>query len=585
MNAGGLLDRHDAVAFIFDCEDDTPARTACAYAPLESTVDPSLPSLYFAACDSTRVSSLLHSISTHKTTKSSVSRAIVPLPLDSLVSPNLVSAVSVPSLGDIDKSPANSYTFAQEPKPKQTKKYKPVAKKIRPIATTLPAHFRIRRNIIGDPLSTMPELARVPPPFIPTGRYTQERRDRLHQDHAAILWPAELGLVDDFMCKHNRAFAWDDSERGRFRSDFFPPVEFPVVAHTPWVLKNIPIPPGLYNEVCAIIKEKIDAGVYEPSNSSYRSRWFCVLKKDGKSLRLVHSLEPLNAVTIQHSGVPPIPEHLAEQFAGRACGAALDLFVGYDEREIAESSRDLTTFQTPFGAHRLVTLPMGWSNSVPIFHEDVTYILQPEIPHLTIPYVDDVPVKGPRDTYQDADGVYETIPENPGIRRFVWEHFQGLNRVVTRMEYCGGTFSGKPSKLWLIAFEFFVVGHWCTREGRLPDRDRIAAVQNWINCRDLSEVRAFLGTVGVGRHFIKNFAKRAHALQKLTRKDVPFEFGEEQRLAMEDLKSALLESPALRAIDYESEHPVILAVDTSRIAVGFHLCQEHPGPLRRRFYN
>jgi hypothetical protein len=41
---------------------------------------------------------------------------------------------------------------------------------------------------------------------------------------------------------------------------------------------------------------------------------------------------------------------------------------------------------------RLVTLPMGWTNSVPIFHDDVTYILQPEIPHTTIPYIDDVPV-------------------------------------------------------------------------------------------------------------------------------------------------------------------------------------------------
>ena len=153
------------------------------------------------------------------------------------------------------------------------------------------------------------------------------------------------------------------------------------------------------------------------------------------------------------------------------------------------------------------------------------------------------------------------------------------------MEYCGGTFSGKPGKLWLIAFEFFVVGHWCTREGRLPDRDRIEAVFNWIGCKDLSEVRAFLGTVGVARNFIKNYARRANALQKLTRKDVPFEFGEEQEAAMADLKQALLDSPALRAIDYESDEPVILAVDTSVIAVGFHLCQEFAGPPRRRYYN
>jgi hypothetical protein len=49
---------------------------------------------------------------------------------------------------------------------------------------------------------------------------------------------------------------------------------------------------------------KIEAGVYELSNSSYRLRWFWVLKKDGKSLRIVHSLEPLNEVTIAHSELP-----------------------------------------------------------------------------------------------------------------------------------------------------------------------------------------------------------------------------------------------------------------------------------------
>ena len=80
-----------------------------------------------------------------------------------------------------------------------------------------------------------------------------------------------------------------------------------------------------------MIKLKLDAGVYEPSNSSYRSRWFCVIKKDGKSLRLVHSLEPLNEVTIVHSGIPPATETLAAQFAEHACGKMLDLYVGYNE--------------------------------------------------------------------------------------------------------------------------------------------------------------------------------------------------------------------------------------------------------------
>jgi hypothetical protein len=111
----------------------------------------------------------------------------------------------------------------------------------------------------------------------------------------------------------------------------------------------------------------------------------------------------------------------------------LDLYVGYDKRLIAETSRDYTTFQTPFGALRLVTLPMGWTNSVPIFHDDVTFILQAKIPYVTIPYIDDVPIKGPTTTYRKVDDSYETIPENPGIHKFVWEHFQNLNRVVQRI--------------------------------------------------------------------------------------------------------------------------------------------------------
>ena len=288
--------------------------------------------------------------------------------------------------------------------------------------------------------------------------------DKLHK--GSFLWPEERKLLHHFVGVHNEAFAWDDTERGSFKSEYFPPIVIPTVAHVPWVLKNRPVPPGLYNRICDLIKQKIDAGVYEPSNSSYRSRWFCVLKKDGESLRIVHSLEPLNKVTIAHSGVPPATEDLAAKFAGRACGGCLDLYVGYDEQLLAPESRDLTTFQTPFGAMRLVTLPMGWTNSVPIFHDNVTYILQEEIPEVTWPFVDDVPIGGSRTRYQTKDGEYETIPESSGICRFIWEHFQNVNRVVQRMKYCGGTFSGKKSII--CAEEFVVVGHLCTYEGRKP---------------------------------------------------------------------------------------------------------------------
>lgn len=465
---------------------------------------------------------------------------------------------------------------------KAGKKYKPVALKVKPIIGELPDKFRIVRNILGDPLANLPTLSPNPPQFAPYGRYTAERKELFDKANAGFLWPVERDLLHHFMVLHQDGFAWEDSERGHFREDFFPPVDMPVVPHVPWVLRNIPIPPGIYDNVCKVIKKKLDAGVFEPSNSSYRSRWFCVPKKDGVSLRMVQSLEPLNKVTIQHSGVPPFTEQIIDRFSGRACGSMMDLFVGYDERALAPSSRDYTTFQSPFGPLRLTTLPMGWTNSVPIFHDDVTHILQPEIPHVTQPYIDDVPVRGPATRYILPDGKEETIPENPGIRRFVWEHFQDLNRVVQRMKYSGGTFSGYKS--FLCAEEITVLGHRCTIDGRRPDQSRVEKIVNWGPCKDLSDVRAFLGTVGLCRLFIRNFAHRAHHLVKLTRKNVEWEFGQEQLDAMNDLKDALLSSPALRPIDYLSDAPVILSVDTSTIAIGLILSQCDPEDTKRRFF-
>ena len=495
--------------------------------------------------------------------------------------PTLPADYQSPITDTTNPDPAIPVTTKAAKKPTK-KKYKPVALKVKPIIGELPDKFRIIRNIVGDPLKGMPTLDPNPTLFKPTGRYNQERKDLFDKNHEGFLLAEERKLLHHFMMQHQDAFAWNDTERGHFREDFFPPIVIPVVPHKPWVQRNIPIPPGLYDEVCKVIQRKIDAGVFEPSNSSYRSRWFCVVKKDGTSLRIVQSLEPLNEVTIQHSGVLPHTEPLAEHFAARACGSVLDLYVGYDERALDKSSRDYTTFQTPFGAMRLTTLPMGWTNSVPIFHGDVVYILQPEIPHLTQPYIDDVPVRGPKTRYVLSSGEEERIPQNSGIRRFVWEHFQDLNRICQRMKFSGGTFSGFKSKLCVP--EFDILGHRCTIDGRLPDETRVSKIVNWGPCQDLTDVRAFLGTMGVCRMFIKNFAHRAHHLVKLTRKGAEWEFGKDQLEAMDDLKDALINSSALRPIDYKSESSVILSVDTSNIAIGYLLSQCDPLDTKRRYY-
>jgi hypothetical protein len=300
------------------------------------------------------------------------------------------------------------------------KKYKPVAKKVKPIGATLPEEFRIVRNIQGDPLADLPILSPFPINFSPTGRYDQASFDIIEKNHPhSFLTTEEQRFMHYFVMIHQDRFAWNETQKGSFCKDFFPPVHMLITEHVPWVLRNMPIPPGIYNAVLNVIRKKIAAGVYEQSNSSYQSRWFTVLHKGGGKLCIIHDLQLLNAVTIQDAGVPPYTEQLAKNCDGRAAYSLLDLFVGYDERTLTVKSRDLTTFQTPLGTFRLTSVPMGWSNSVPIFHADITYTLQDEIPDVTIPFLDDAPIKGPPTRYEQPDGSYETHPDNPGIHRFV----------------------------------------------------------------------------------------------------------------------------------------------------------------------
>ena len=254
--------------------------------------------------------------------------------------------------------------------------YKKVANKTRPVATTLPENFRIIRHEHPNPLQNLRSLPTHPPEFSPTGRFTQERRNAMDLGKD-FLTPEEVKIAEWIVCTHNSAFAWTDEERGSFDPQYFAPIEIPHISHVPWVLRQGPIPRGILSEVIKIIEDKWRSGVYEPSSSSYNSRWFCVFKKDGKSLRLVHSLEPLNAVTVRNAAMPPYTDVVTEDFARRSIYTTLDLYVSFDQRQLHENSRDMTTFNTPLGSFRLTVLPMGWTNSPAVLQGDVRATLAP----------------------------------------------------------------------------------------------------------------------------------------------------------------------------------------------------------------
>jgi len=65
---------------------------------------------------------------------------------------------------------------------------------------------------------------------------------------------------------------------------------------------------------------------------------------------------------------------------------------------------------------------------------------------------------------------------------------------------------------------------------------KMEAINEWKACRDVSEVRAFMGLSGYYRRFIKDFSVIAMPLYHLTRKDCEFEWTQEYQEAFDELK-------------------------------------------------
>jgi hypothetical protein len=257
----------------------------------------------------------------------------------------------------------------------------------------------------------------------------------------------------------------------------------------------------------------------------------------------------------------------------------LDLLVGYDHRTLDTTSCDLTSFQSPLGALRNTTLLQGSTNAVAIFHSDVTFILEPKIPNIAKPFLDDTVVMGPCSCYETPRGGYEITPNNPGIQQFIREHLSDVHQVLHRLGHAGATISAK--KIFLAVPEVIVLGHKCTYEGCIPDDSKVSKVHTWLPCKTVSDVHTFLSTAGTTRIWIKDFSSIARPLVDLTQKDADFVWQDEHDRAMEQLKTAIITSPALIPINYKSKRKVYLAIDSLFRAVGWILSQDCEDGQRR----
>ena len=119
------------------------------------------------------------------------------------------------------------------------------------------------------------------------------------------------------------------------------------------------------------------------------------------------------------------------------------------------------------------------------------------------------------------------------------------------------------------------LGHVLTEDGIEVQPDKAAAVENWPLPRNLTELRSFVGLCSYYRRFISGFASMAAPLHELTRKNVRFNWGQEQDAAFKQLKERLISAPVLGMPRDEGTY--YLDTDASDVGLGAVLSQDQDG--------
>lgn len=307
----------------------------------------------------------------------------------------------------------------------------------------------------------------------------------------------------------------------------------------------------------AVMKEYVEAGlksgILQPSVSPYGSMALIVKKKDGTP-RVVIDYRALNEVTVKNKYPLPLMDELFDRTQGARFFTSIDLRNGFHQIAIRPEDREKTAFRTRFGHFEYTVLPMGLCNAPGTFMQLMNQTFADMLDKSVLCFLDDILI----------------------FSRTEEEHLQHLRTVLTRLRE--QELHVKLSKCAFMQREVNFLGHRIGADGLRVAPDKISAVQQWPQPRNVSEVRSFLGLANFYRRFVRDYSRIALPLTELTKDAVPWQWGKEQQQAFEALKAALCSPPVLLIPDQSK--PFVLNCDACQYAIGATLQQDHGNGLQ-----
>ena len=85
-----------------------------------------------------------------------------------------------------------------------------------------------------------------------------------------------------------------------------------------------------------------------------------------------------------------------------------------------------------------------------------------------------------------------------------------------------------PKKCIFIAEEIELLGHLVSDQGIKPDPKKTLKVENLPEPKNKKQIQRYMGLVNYIRKFLPDLAKYTTSLMKLTRKNIPFKWGQQE---------------------------------------------------------
>ena len=126
------------------------------------------------------------------------------------------------------------------------------------------------------------------------------------------------------------------------------------------------IPMAYRQEASNLIKEMVDKGTIQPSQSPWSSPIVLVKKKNG-TLRFCVDYRKLNAVTRKDAYPIPRMDDTLDTLAGAQWFSTLDLISSYWQVKLDDNNRHKTAFSSPDGLFEFNVMPFGLCNALATF--------------------------------------------------------------------------------------------------------------------------------------------------------------------------------------------------------------------------